>query len=56
MVAKKKTAEADVKLDKHGRPIEDDEDLELGENVIIVDPEEAAEKFIKTNDGDEEEE
>jgi DNA topoisomerase-6 subunit B len=35
-VAKKKTAEADVKLDDRGRPIQDEEDLELGENCIIV--------------------
>jgi DNA topoisomerase VI subunit B len=47
-VAKKKTAEADVQLDKHGRPIEDDEDLELGESVIIVSPEDVAEQLINT--------
>ena len=35
-VAKKKTAEADVKLDDRGRPIEEEDDLELGENCIIV--------------------
>ena len=35
-VAKKKTAEADVKLDDRGRPIQDDEELELGDNCIIV--------------------
>ena len=35
-VAKKKTAEADVKLDDRGRPIEDEEELELGDNCIIV--------------------
>ena len=35
-VAKKKTAEADVKLDDRGRPIEEEEDLELGDNCIIV--------------------
>jgi DNA topoisomerase-6 subunit B len=35
-VAKKKTAEADVKLDDRGRPIQEEEDLELGENCIIV--------------------
>ncbi|MEX0612720.1 MAG: DNA topoisomerase VI subunit B [Pirellulales bacterium] len=39
-VAKKRTADADVKLDDRGRPIED-ADLELGENVLIVDPMEA---------------
>ncbi|MEI7048747.1 hypothetical protein, partial [Klebsiella pneumoniae] len=35
-LAKKKTAQADVKLDKHGRPMGDEEELELGESVIIV--------------------
>ena len=35
-VAKKKTAEADVKLDDRGKPIVDEEDLELGDNCIIV--------------------
>jgi DNA topoisomerase-6 subunit B len=34
-VAKKKTAEADVKLDDRGKPIQE-EDLELGDNCIIV--------------------
>jgi DNA topoisomerase-6 subunit B len=36
-VARKRTADADVKLDDRGRPIEDAE-LELGKNVLIVDP------------------
>jgi len=35
-VAKKRTAEADVKLDDRGRPIQEEEDLELGDNCIIV--------------------
>ena len=35
-VAKKKTAEADVKLDDRGKPIADEEELELGDNCIIV--------------------
>jgi len=36
-VAKKKTAEADVKLDDRGKPIADeDDDLDLGDNCIIV--------------------
>ncbi|MFM7242687.1 MAG: ATP-binding protein [Planctomycetaceae bacterium] len=35
-VARKKNAEADVKLDDRGRPIQDEEELELGENCIIV--------------------
>jgi DNA topoisomerase VI subunit B len=39
-VAKKRTAEADLKLDDRGRPVEDAE-LDLGENVLIVDPVEA---------------
>ena len=37
-VAKKHTAEADMKLDDRGRPIEEKpEDLNLGDNVLIVD-------------------
>ena len=40
-VAKKRTADADMKLDDRGRPIEDVEELDLGENVLIVDPTEA---------------
>jgi len=35
-VAKKKTAEADVKLDDRGRPIEEQDDLDLGDNCIVV--------------------
>ena len=35
-VARRKTAEADVKLDDRGRAIEEEEDLDLGENCIIV--------------------
>ncbi len=34
-VATRITAEADVKLDRHGRPIEDE--LDFGDNVLIVD-------------------
>lgn len=37
-VAKKRTADADVKLDDRGRPIEDLAALEKAENVLIVDP------------------
>ncbi|MBN2218150.1 MAG: DNA topoisomerase VI subunit B [Pirellulales bacterium] len=36
-VAKHRTAQADVKLDDRGRPI-DEEELNLGGNVLIVDP------------------
>ncbi|TFH23485.1 MAG: DNA topoisomerase VI subunit B [Myxococcales bacterium] len=35
-VAKTKTAEADVKLDSRGRPIEEPEDEDYGSNVLIV--------------------
>ncbi len=42
LVAKKKTAEADVKLDERGRPIEEEDELDLGENCIIVQPTQAA--------------
>ncbi len=45
-VARKKTAEADVRLDDRGRPIDEDE-LDLGENVLIVDPSEAAEALAE---------
>ena len=41
-VARRKTAEADVKLDDRGRAIEEEEDLDLGENCIIVSQEPAA--------------
>lgn len=38
-VAKKRTADADVKLDDRGKKIEEDPtELNLGENVLIVDP------------------
>jgi DNA topoisomerase-6 subunit B len=40
-VAKKRTVEADMKLDDRGRPIEDVEQLQNAENVLIVDPTEA---------------
>ena len=52
-LAKKKTAEADAKFDKHGKRIEEDE-MDLGDNVIIVDPEDAVADLIASN-GDEEE-
>jgi DNA topoisomerase VI subunit B len=34
-VATKKTSQADVKLDRHGRPVEEEE-LDLGDGVLIV--------------------
>ena len=38
-VAKQKTAEADVRLDDRGRPVEaEEDDLDLGENCIIIPP------------------
>ena len=42
-IATKKTAEADVKLDSRGRPIE--EELDLGKNVLIVDPNQVADQL-----------
>ncbi|MEO1993286.1 MAG: DNA topoisomerase VI subunit B [Pirellulales bacterium] len=36
VVAKKKTSDADVKLDNRGRPIEEPNELDLGENCIVV--------------------
>jgi DNA topoisomerase-6 subunit B len=47
-VAKKRTAEADMKLDDRGRPIEDGEALALGKNVLIVDPTEAPAAINRT--------
>ncbi len=37
-VAKKKTAEADIELDERGQPVEAEETLDLGKNVLIVKP------------------
>lgn len=54
LVAKKRTAEADVKLDDRGRVI-DEEDLEFGANVLIVDPEDVNEQLLaraKASGGD----
>ncbi|MBM4022043.1 MAG: DNA topoisomerase VI subunit B [Planctomycetes bacterium] len=42
-VAKRKTAEADVRLDDRGKPIEEEDDLDLGENCFIVAQRPAAE-------------
>jgi DNA topoisomerase-6 subunit B len=42
-VAHKKTAEADVALDDRGRPVEEIDEEEFGENVLIVRPEEVGE-------------
>jgi DNA topoisomerase VI subunit B len=36
-VAKRKTATADVTLDENGKPVVEDEEMDLGENVLIVD-------------------
>ena len=44
-VAKKQTAEADVKLDDRGRPV-DEEQHDFGRGVLIVDPEDADEKLL----------
>ncbi|MCE9555066.1 MAG: DNA topoisomerase VI subunit B [Planctomycetes bacterium] len=49
-VAKRKTAQADVKLDKHGKPIEEPEE-DLGDNVIIVDPATMAQQLRNGNGG-----
>jgi DNA topoisomerase-6 subunit B len=46
-VARKRTAEADVRLDDRGKAIEL-EDLDLGENVLIVDPAEATHHINRT--------
>ncbi len=47
MVARQRTAEADVKLDDHGRPIEEPlESDSFGDNVLIVDPGHAEEMLL----------
>lgn len=51
-VAKRKTAQADVKLDKHGKPAEEPEE-DLGDNVIIVDPTTMAQQLRNGNGGSE---
>jgi len=40
LIAEKKTADADVKLDDRGRPIEENEQ-DFGKNVLIIDPAES---------------
>ena len=50
-VAKRKTAEADVKLDDRGRPIDAEDELDLGENCIIVSQEQVDEPPLPA-DGD----
>jgi DNA topoisomerase VI subunit B len=42
LLAKKKTAEADTKLDDRGRAISEEEDEDFGDNVLIVNPNAAA--------------
>ena len=54
-VAKKKTKEADLTLDKHGKASDAEEELEMDENVILVSPEEAAAMFINPGDVGEQE-
>ena len=54
-VAKKRTSEADVKLDRRGKPIEQEE-LDLGENVLIVDPTDATHHINRSPIEDVEEE
>lgn len=49
-VAKKKTAEADTKLDRSGRKITDNDDEDFGDNVLIVDSDPIA--MLNGGDGD----
>lgn len=54
-VAKKKTAEADMKMDDRGRVVDEDE-MDFGDNVLIVDPEDVNEQLLaraKSGDGEE---
>jgi len=52
LVARRRTSEADVKLDDRGRPV-DEEALDLGENVLIVDPAERINQKLNGNNGEE---
>jgi DNA topoisomerase-6 subunit B len=47
-VAKKRTSDADVKLDDRGRPIEITDELEAAKNVLIVDPTETPAAINRT--------
>jgi DNA topoisomerase VI subunit B len=47
-VAKKRTSDADMKLDERGKAIADDE-LEMGKNVLIVDPLDSAAAINRTS-------
>ena len=48
LVAQKRTAEADVKLDDRGRPV-DEEEMDLGENVLIVSADEQVARITNGN-------
>ena len=55
-VAKRRTADADMKLDDRGRPIEDNpEEMNLGDNVLIVDPSQHAAAINRVVESEEEE-
>lgn len=47
-VAKRRTADADMKLDDRGRPVDDVDDLAKAENVLIVDPTDAPAAINRT--------
>ena len=53
LVAKKKTSQADVRLDNRGRPI-DKEEPSLGDNVLIVDPTERLHQLAQAGSEDNE--
>ena len=55
-VAKLKTSDADVKLDDRGRKIEEEEDLNLGDNVLIVRPEDSEFGIRRVKKAEDEEE
>tara|TARA_B100000131_G_C17758180_1_gene468054 strand:- start:114 stop:578 length:465 start_codon:yes stop_codon:yes gene_type:complete len=52
VVAKKKTSDADVKLDDRGKPIEEPNELDLGENCIII----TQKKSLEQNNNDDHDE
>ena len=55
LVAKKKTAEADLKMDDRGRVVDEDE-MDFGDNVLIVDPEDVNEQLLARTKSEDSEE
>ncbi|MHB8902783.1 MAG: DNA topoisomerase VI subunit B, partial [Thermoguttaceae bacterium] len=46
LVARKRTAEADVRMDDRGRVLDEEDDFDFGDNVLIVNPRDADEQIL----------